>query len=393
MKKAFSPVRITQQGNMSENGKIDFRVENRHNFSNLSECRLVWKAGGQEGQVLVNVAPRSEGMFEIQLPESLRSTEILQLTVTGVRGFVVDEYLFRILPAVVERPLKQGRGNLDCREKEEVIEVRMNDCRFMISKRNGLFSGVSKGKTVIQPSPSLMVLPLNGNGEGIQMTGKDQKFNPFNPVCVNWIAESVTCVQAENAVCIQVRGGYKEASGTLEYRFYATGEFTIAYDFIMLQEISPRQIGLVFTLPASFSCLNWKRKGYWSVYPKEHIGALEGCAEVFDPALPVSGLAGPSKPPTVAWALDQTAAGSNQFRSTKENIYAASLVSPSGMAVSVQSDGTQHVRAWREGEYIRLLVADYNNAGSENFLVSHAKKSYKPLQYGERIKGLIRLNL
>lgn len=393
MKKAFSPVRIKQQGNMSENGKIGFRVENRHNFSNLSECKLVWKAGEQEGQVVVNIAPRSEGTFEIELPESLRNTETLELTVTGARGFVVDEYLFRILPAIVEQPQKQSRGHLDCQEKEEAIEVRMNDCRFMISKRNGLFSGVSKGKTVIQTSPTLMVLPLNGYGEGIQMTGKDQKFNPFNPVCVNWIAESVTCTQTKNVVCIQVKGGYKEASGILEYRFYATGELTIAYDFTMLQAISPRQVGLVFTLPASFSSLNWKRKGYWNVYPKEHIGALEGRAEIFNPALPVSGLAGPSKPPTVAWGFDQTAAGSNLFRSTKENIYAASLVGPDGTTISVQSDGTQHLRAWKEGEYIRLLIADYNNAGSENFLYSHAEKGYKPLRRGDQIKGIIRLNL
>lgn len=392
MKKAFSPVRITQQGNLSADGRVSFRVENRHNFSNLSECRLMWKAGGQEGQAIADVAPRSEGTFEIQLPESIRKTETLELIVTGVRGFVVDEYLFRILPEVAEQSSKSRAGRLDCQENDGGIEVRLNDHCFVISKRNGLFSGEVKGKQVIQPSPDLMVLPLNGNGEGIQMTGKDQKFTPYNPVCAGWIAEAVSCVQDKEMVCIRVKGRYNEAVGSLEYRFHATGEFTVGYDFTMLQDVSPRQVGLVFTLPASFFRLNWKRKGYWSVYPENHIAALEGSAEAFNPRLPVSGLAGPSKLPAVAWAFDQTDAGSNLFRSTKENIITANLAASDGTVIFVQSDGTQHVRAWIEGECIRLLVADYNNAGSENFLVSHAEKGYKPLRRGDRVKGMIRLS-
>ena len=81
MKKAFSPVKIVQKGNMSADGIVRFHVENRHNFSNLSECFIVWKAGGgKSGRVTTDMAPRSEGEFEIQLPESLRNTEKLELS-------------------------------------------------------------------------------------------------------------------------------------------------------------------------------------------------------------------------------------------------------------------------------------------------------------------------
>lgn len=391
MKKAFSPVKIVQKGNLSADGTVRFHVENRHNFSNLSECAIVWKAGGKTGKVAAAIAPRSEGEITVRLPEELRNTEMLELTVTGVRGFLIDEYRFRLLPEQPQMQTPEFSGTLSCEEKEGEIEVRTAGLRFSIDTRNGLLSADCDGKPLLLQSPSLLVLPLNGEGEGIQMTGKDQKFEPYNPVCENWVAHSVSSQTASDEVCVRVKGAYKEAEGVIEYRFRKNGEVVFAYDFTMLREVSPRQTGLVFTLPASFTHQSWKRKGYWSVYPQEHIGALEGEAEAFDPSLPVSGLAGPSAQPSKPWSYDQTAAGSNLFRATKEHIYRADLKNEAGQTVSVRSDGTQHVRSWIEGDAIRLLVAGSNNPGKENFLIPHAEKEYKPLRIGDKVQGEIRL--
>lgn len=392
MKKAFSPVRIKQKGNISADGIVRFHVENRHNFSNLSECTIEWKAAGKSGKIATDIAPRSEGEMEVCLPNNLHNTEILELTVTGVRGFIIDEYRFRIFPEQIKQQEQKQVGKLSCQEKTDRIEVMSPSGSFIIDKRNGQLSSTHQGKTIIQQSPSLMILPLNGDGEGIQMTGKDQKFKPYNPVCENWIAQSITCLPGDDEVCIKIKGIYKEAEGVLEYRFYNNGEVTFAYDFTMLQDISPRQTGLVFTLPSSFTHLDWERKGYWSVYPEDHIGALQGKAAAFDHSLPISGLAGPSKQPSKSWSYDQTAAGSNLFRSTKENIYRASLTNGDGASVSIISNGTQHVRSWIEGDVIRLLVAGYNNPGRENFLIPHAEKEYLPLRKGDKVQGEVTLS-
>lgn len=391
MKKAYSPVKIALKGNMTEDGLVRFHVENRHNFSNLSECTIEWKAGGKTGKITAVVAPRSEGELEVKLPESLRQAETMELTVTGVRGFVIDRYNFRILPEC-EQPMQRLTGKLSCREKTDRIEVESLAGHFTIDKRNGLLSADRNGKVLLQQSPSLMVLPLNGEGEGIQMTGKDQKFTPFNPLCENWVAQSVSCTSGEKEISVRVTGAYKEAEGSFEYRFHNNGEVDFIYDFTMLREVSPRQTGLVFTLPSSFTRLDWKRKGYWSVYPEDHIGALEGKAEAFNASLPLSGLAGPSKSPSVSWSLDQTAAGSNLFRSTKENVYSVNLKNQEGETLTVISDGSQHTRSWIDGEAIRLLVAGYNNAGKENFLIPHAEKEYRPLRKGDKVEGKIRIS-
>lgn len=117
----------------------------------------------------------------------------------------------------------------------------------------------------------------------------------------------------------------------------------------------------------------------------------KGEAAAFDRNLPLSGLAGPAKEPSNHWSFDQTANGSNIFRSTKANIYQAALSGGEGERVTVVSDGTQHFRAWMDTDAVRFLVADYNNAGSDNFLVSHAEKGYRPLRKGDRIQGTVRL--
>lgn len=392
MKKAFSPVRIEQKGNMSPDGVIRFHVENRHNFSNLSECAIIWKAGGKSGKISTDMAPRSTGDLEIRLPESLHNTEIMELIVTGVRGFIVDEYRFRLLPEQINQKEEDLVGKLSCLEKPNMIEIKSIGGYFSIDKRDGLLSACRDKETILLQSPSLMILPLNEEGEGIQMVGRDQKFEPYNPVCENWVAHSVTCLPGDDIVRVKVKGIYKEAEGFFEYCFCNNGEITITYDFKVLQDISPRQTGLVFTLPSSFSYLDWKRKGYWSVYPEDHVGALEGKAEAFDTTSPISGVAGPSKQPQKSWSYDQTAAGSNLFRSTKENIFYAALKSQTGESISVISDGTQHVRSWIEGNTIRLLVAGYNNPGKERYLVSHAENAYRPLRKGDKIQGEVRIS-
>lgn len=75
----------------------------------------------------------------------------------------------------------------------------------------------------------------------------------------------------------------------------------------------------------------------------------------------------------------------------KENIYRANLKSKDGNSVTVVSDGTQSVRPWIEKEVVRLLIADYNNPGRENFLIPHAEKWYRPLKRGDKIEGVIKL--
>ena len=381
MKKAYSPVRLALKGNIDKEGQMLFDVENRHDFLNLTDCRITWSTEGKSGEINWDLAARQDSVLAFSLPTHLRQADTLHIDVYSPQGYLIDTYFFQLLPHV---GLKAERiqGNLSFEELDAAIHVRSLSGEYAIDKRTGLLEGLN---------PTLVVLPLNSEGRGTQMLGGGQNFDPYTPVCTNWIAHSITTKQYADRIEVSVKGTYKEAEGTLTYRFRNTGETEVDYDFILKEAVSPRQVGLAFTLPADFTRLSWKRKGYWSVYPSHSIAALEGTADFMNPALPVCGLAGPEQPPTVDWSQDQTASGSNNFRSTKANIYTARLASPAtGKAFTVTSDGQQHVRCWKEGDAFRLLVADYSNAGKGAYIEPHAALDYRPLRRGDRIQGTVR---
>jgi hypothetical protein len=378
MKKAYSPVKIKQIGNKDMNGKVDFEIENQHNFTNLSACTIQWEMGELRGNVISNLAPRKDGLFSITLPKSITKEPFLFIKVISPLGYVIDEYQFQIQPEIISKR-DQKKVKLRYSESSNDIKISLSSKVYEISKHNGLIKGLE---------PTLMILPLNAEGRGIQMLGEGQNFDPYTPTCENWVASSIESVKKNDGVEIKVSGSYKEAEGELIYYFKTTGEVVVSYDFKLLKAISPRQIGLVLTLPIDYSRLNWKRKGFWSFYPKNHIGALEGVANMFNPTMSTVGLAGPDQMPSLDWSFDQTAAGSNIFRSTKENIYEARLQNLTNKeSLTVLSDGTQSIRCWKDVNQVKILIADYNNAGSERFLTSHAKRDYRPLRHGDRVKG------
>ena len=85
--------------------------------------------------------------------------------------------------------------------------------------------------------------------------------------------------------------------------------------------------------------------------------------------------------------MDYNELGSNDFRSTRRNIWYAGLVSPDGNKVTIISDGQQHWRSWLEKDRIRFLVADFVTAGNEMFLDSYYAPFRKPLKTGDVIGG------
>lgn len=393
MKKSYSPVRVTQMANVVD-GVLKMEIENRHNFTNLSACKWEWQSGQESGSLKVELAARSKGYFDIDLKNKMQLGNDILLKISSPLGFLIDEYSFPLVPELSNEPEVQKKGKLSIKEGLETLDIRNGKLKFEVDKSNGLLRVYDRqGNALINQGATLMLLPLNSEGRGIQMVGKDQNFEPFNPLCENWVCHSVSWQTAKDSVSIQVTGSYNEAAGEYEYVIKATGELHITYDFELKTGVSPRQIGLVFGLPRDFSTVSWKRKGYWSSYPNDHLGALIGEVAAFDMDMPISASAGPSAPPDCGWSFDQTDAGSNLFRGTKENILYADLSNLKGSKVKALSNGQQHFRAWigQDKESIRMLVADYNNAGREGFLSSHAALDYRALKRGEKVKGRVTL--
>lgn len=101
----------------------------------------------------------------------------------------------------------------------------------------------------------------------------------------------------------------------------------------------------------------------------------------------------PGRRPAWPWARDENDLGSNDFRATRANVRWARLVDSGVSGLGVVSDGTQAVRAWLDGERVRLLVAGFDTGGADMFLASHYAAERRPLEPGDVVADTIRLRL
>ncbi len=399
MKKTYSPVRVSEpewvggkidgvRGGNSKNmaNKIVFIVENRQDFSNLNRLEIQWKLGKESGTLDVNIAPREEGRIEIgPLPQQDLEAN-LELVFMDPRGFMVDSFFLPVKPHITsyEVPEIGTTTRFKLTEKKDHILVTVNENEFRIDSKTGLLTGKDFS------GPHLMILPLN-NGGDTQMHGPTKYYEPYTHTCTEWKLDSIKSVFEPGITQVIVHGSYKEAEGVFTYNFTASGNLEINWDFESLEDVSPRQMGIVFDFQSSYENLTWKRKGYWSTYPEWHIARLEGTANASEgfEATPV----GPRTKPDHEWRLDRTKIGSNDFASTKHNIYHTSLTNDQGKGVKVIGSGKLHTRTWIEGESIRMLIANYSNGGAERFLRPHAKVDDKPLKIGDQISGSVNLKI
>jgi len=385
MKKIYSPVKIKQAGNWdAKTGTISLEIENRMFFSNLDECKFTWKAEGKTGTFTAKAKPGETVTANTQIPQ----VEKVYVEVTDPRGFVLDQYEFTAVPVIVETKETAIVKTSKTEDKSE-IRISSGNITMVIDKKNNTLKEIqSEGKTVINGDALLMVLPLNGKGNGTQMKGDNAKFDPFTATCKNRTVQRMEHKTDTQGFSLRIYDKSDEAKGYTEY-VLSNGELLMNYKYEIRKKINPRQVGLVFSLPERFQKLEWKRNGQWNYYPEDEIGRLNGTA-VARNSNPISGPAGPTAKPSQAYAFDQNELGTNDFRSTKMNITEAALLDGTEK-VSIVSDGSKSVRCWLEKGKTNMLVASYSNMGSEGFFRPHAELIDRPLKPGDYISGAVRL--
>jgi hypothetical protein len=419
MKKAYSPVRVKQRAvaRPEKGDPITIEVENRFTFSDMKECAIDWAtpvtpwgrvsegAGDTvedrpstprhpwgtsrlERHLTESIPAGTSGRLVIPVQAEDLAGKALYLRFSGPRGTVVDEYLLPIgeTEAVVPpRAHTPSVHTVAVEEDRDFLTVTAGEWTYRVSRATGQ---VACGE-VLLGGPHLMLLPLNGGG-GKQMTGESHTYAPYSHTCRDWTRGKVEADERDGTVEIKVTGRYTEAEGAYSIRFTPDGSVQVTYDFVCLEEINPRQVGVVFDVPKACDTLAWVRDGQWTFYPAHHIGRRVGRTRAFE-GVHLCGPAGPRVRPHWPWLKDGNELGSNDFRSTKESIRHASLTAPGGHGVKILSDGSQHARAWMEGEKVRLLVADYTNPGAERFFRVHAQPLDRPLKRGDQIAGRVML--
>lgn len=387
MKKIYSPIRVlTQQ--LAPSRSLSVEVENRYTYMDMNELRIQWRYGNEKGQASLALQPGQTGRMTIPIA-SPESANELYVSFTDPRGFVADEYVIPVGRQSQNELPEWTPKRTRLKTTKEAYIITGDDFSCRISRTTGQILSLQRGGSEqLCGGPWLMALPLTGGG---CYPNHNANTPLFNDLCTDWTVAQTKASQQEQGVTVTVTGQYKEFKGQYALTVHANGELTASYAFDALEDVNPRQWGLVFEAPASYDKTFWRREGVWSVYPDDHISRPSGEASLFYPGSSVQ--TDPRTAPYSTWSHDANELGSNDFRSTRRNIWFAGLSSATNSRITVRSNGQQHWRSWLAKDRIRFLVADFVTAGNEMFLDSYYAPYRKPIKTGDSISGTILLRV
>ncbi|RPH29776.1 glycoside hydrolase family 2, partial [bacterium] len=366
------------------------QLENRYDFTNFREVGIAWSLGNEEGKTSVDIRPHEKGTLSIRPKRLPVKGSRLTLTFTDPRGFVCETEELHTGPGepVLSWPEKRKPATkLDSTETRYL--VRGEDYACEIDRTTGqIVRADIYGRRVLVGGPELMILPLQSD-ECLPNHRAD--IPPLNNTCTQWRQKSVQAgILRNGAVQVVSSGMYAEAEGSLTLTFEGDGELLVEYNFRALQDINPRQWGMVFYTPVDIDSLSWQRNGQWTVYPPDHIGRRAGSAVAHPRPRDIISA---SHVPAGAWSSDANELGTNDFRSTKSNVISGSLLSGDGYGISLPGSGPVAFRAFVDGEKIGLLLAGFNTGGGEQFFAPHYSSERKPLKAGDIMRDRFTLQL
>lgn len=343
LRKAYSPIVVEMEPRACKAG-ICLTVLNRFNHTNLSEVKVNWQSGTQEGWLYgPDVLPGKEGSLII--PAVFYPGEMLNLTFMDSFGFQVEEKSWMLGGEKIQLPRLSGEAP-EVKEDGEFIVVSGLKFRLEFSRETGLITaGYESDRLVITGGPFLHLKGLD--------------LEPWSLEKIEW-RKGPECVQ------INIDGKYGPVGVHFTISIDAQGLMEVIYTVTDMPYPSPRkvaitssivshqggydEVGVFFTVAKDLNRLTWKRKGLWDVYPDWHIGRLEGEAWKENP----DGINLPACSPSWEWKQDEmdwTVFGkyefghhcTRDFSSMKAYIEKASLNNGDAVFTAL-SDGRDSVR-------------------------------------------------
>ncbi|MFI5385462.1 MAG: glycoside hydrolase family 2 TIM barrel-domain containing protein, partial [Fimbriimonadales bacterium] len=395
-KKLFSPVQIEEKPlAIPDSGPVVVALKNYNQFVDLDRYACRWSLGSEKGEARAECRPMSNGTLRIPVSRSPKPDDVLALDFYDEKGRMVDTYRLTFKPH--DLPVF-ARSSLPARIREQggyldsasAVRLIGKDCELAYDRTSGALYRALKGNEVIlNAGPTLRLLKSNapaetypvGNGLALGALGVDAP--------TAWKLSEATSTTEGGQVVLNWQGSYgKDLVGGYRIAMDDSGDVEIQYEFKYNgAPIHVREIGLEFAVPLSMDRLEWDRRAEYSVYPADHIGRPHGTA------VPHPAVAQTVPPGNRPFGLDDHAWGCNDFRSTKRNIYWASLTNPQGEGVKVISDGTQHIRAIVGPHDILFRVMDWYGGEGWTYHEGYHYGEGKLINTGNVLKGTVRLQL
>ena len=395
-KKLYSPIKIKEEPVVvPTSGPIRLAVKNFNQFVNLDRYRCNWTVGSEKGEARAACAPMSAGWLDITTRARPKSDDILSLRFVDETGRLVDSYELRFKAHELPR-FDRSQTPAIIREQRAYLDgataVRLigKDCEVAYDRTSRAMLRALKGSEVVMTSgPTLRLMNSKAPADNYPIgfgLGNGQMYDNAGTV---WRLTSVSYRTEGSQAVLDWTGSYgDDLVGGYQMRMDDAGDLEIRYRFTYKgAAITVREIGLEFALPLACSRLEWDRRAEYSDYPPDHIGRPVGIA-VPHPAVPQ--LIPPGRRP---YGLDDHPLGCNDFRSTKRNIYWASLTDRLGEGIKVISDGTQHVRATLGTHDIFLRVMDFYGGEGYTYHEGYHYGEGRKIKTGDVLKGTVRIQL
>lgn len=349
VKMLFSPVHMHERDlpGWKTGQPVTFTVDNRYEFSNLSELTLNWKIGTQHGTLHPDIAPHSTGQISIPVSAQTPPGEYLLLEFLNSKGQMIFARRMQVGTSPPEPEAAIQAGSLRYVHEPSWLGGPLE--RFIGDHFEIAFDGANgrirrallDRHPVLYQTPQLHVLPIEAT------------LDEF-PQFATWRLTKPLDIQAVGPDYEVVETGtYRDFSGELRFRISPEGGMRVSYDFTYTgTDVRAREVGLQIGVPLWCDRLQWKRRGEWTVYPEDHIGRNEGVAMAHAPGPQVV-------PPQQPYALDDTPIGTNDFRSTKRNFVFGTLTDKDGFGIGIEAIGSQHLRAKVDTDLIEVNVNDW----------------------------------
>lgn len=350
VKMLMSPVHI-QQPNLEQwkpSESVTVKVDNRYEFTNLSELAVEWTVGKQRGTLHPDIPPGASAAVSIPVALETQPGEMLSLRFLDKKGRMVIPYQVQlgVSPPGPAQPRKKESALRHVREPSwlggPLDRFIGDDFEIAFDGASGRIKrALVNGHSVLYGSPKLHVLPIEATQDEV-------------PLFDTWrLSKPLEIRSAGSDYEIVETGAYRDFAGELRFRITPDGGLRVSYDFSYTGVgVRAREVGVQVGVPLWCDRLQWKRHGEWTVYPEDHIGRNEGSTMAHAP--------GPQKvPPTQPFAFDDTPLGTNDFRSTKRNFIFAMLTDADGYGIGIEAIGAQHLRAMVDSDVIEVNVNDW----------------------------------
>jgi beta-galactosidase len=349
VKMLMSPVHFRERDlpEWKRDEPAQFTVDNRYEFTNLSELTLEWSIRGQHGKLHPDIAPRSSGQISIPVAPETIPGDTLLLRFLDRQGELVIPHRMELGAATSPEPAFASTVPLRYLHEPSWLGGPLErfiggDFEIAFDGANGrIRRALVDHHSVLYQTPKLHVLPIEATLEEFPIF---ETWRLTRPIDVHRAGDDYEVIET---------GIYRDFAGEFRFRITPLGGVRVSYDFTYIgTDTRAREVGLQFGVPLWCDKLQWKRRGEWTVYPNDHIGRNAGVA--------MAHAEGPQKvPPTQPFAVDDTPLGTNDFRSTKRNFVFAAITDKDGYGIGIEAIGSQHLRAMVDTDFIEINVNDW----------------------------------